>query len=62
MYNQKTDSPGRQNRVKLSSTGEGGVCQHHNVNTAGKDEEEEEEEEGGRKIKKIKKGNENTNM
>lgn len=29
------------------------VCQHHNVNTAGRDEEEEEEE-GGRKTKKKK--------
>lgn len=41
-----------------------GVCQHHNVNTAGRDEEEQEEKEGGRKTKKKKKkeGNENTNI
>lgn len=33
----------------------GGVCQHHNVNTAGRDQEEEEEAEGVRGNKENKK-------
>lgn len=62
MYNQKNRLAGspeqsKNNLAKRGKLGEG-VCQHHNVNTAGRDQEEEEGVRGNKKEEGGGKGNE----